>query len=213
VRIRISAIWAAFALGVGAFVLLGYFVAFPLVRNLQLVFMQWAVLLAAAALFMGLINIVSVHWRKLSLQEEGWIYSAVLILAFIVTLVIALLPPLGPSNPTALFIFNHLQLPIESSLMALLSVSLLIAGFRLVQRRRNVFSLLFVGTALLVMLGTGPWIIGGQSAFFLAISDVRAWISQVWAAGGARGILMGVALGATATGLRVLMGADRPYGG
>jgi len=30
---------------------------------------------------------------------------------------------------------------------------------------------------------------------------------------GIRGILMGVALGSIATGLRILMGADRPYGG
>lgn len=212
-RVRFSALWAAVALVVGAFVLLGYFVDIELIESVRLLFMQWAVLLAAAALLMGLVNIVSVHWRKLSLQEEGWIYSAVLILSFFVTLVIALLPPLGPSNPTALFIFNHLQLPIESSLMALLSISLVIAGFRLVQRRRNVFSLIFVGTALFIMIGTAPWIVGSQSALFLALSDVRAWITQVWAAGGARGILLGVALGATATGLRVLMGADRPYGG
>jgi hypothetical protein len=45
------------------------------------------------------------------------------------------------------------------------------------------------------------------------VRDLRAWISQVWAAGGARGILLGVALGATATGLRVLLGTERPYGG
>jgi len=42
---------------------------------------------------------------------------------------------------------------------------------------------------------------------------VRPWISQVWALGGARGILIGVGLGALLTGLRVLFGIDRPYGG
>jgi len=31
--------------------------------------------------------------------------------------------------------------------------------------------------------------------------------------GGARGILIGVALGSLLTGLRVLFGFDRPYGG
>jgi hypothetical protein len=31
------------------------------------------------------------------------------------------------------------------------------------------------------------------------------------ASGGGRGILLGMALGAAATGLRILMGADRPY--
>jgi hypothetical protein len=41
---------------------------------------------------------------------------------------------------------------------------------------------------------------------------IRPWIQQVLALGGARGILIGVALGTLTTGLRVLFGADRPYG-
>jgi hypothetical protein len=39
------------------------------------------------------------------------------------------------------------------------------------------------------------------------------WIAEVWALGGARGILIGVALGTLMTGLRVLFAIDRPYGG
>jgi len=38
-------------------------------------------------------------------------------------------------------------------------------------------------------------------------------LAGIPAVAGARGILFGVALGTVATGLRVLMGADRPYGG
>jgi hypothetical protein len=41
---------------------------------------------------------------------------------------------------------------------------------------------------------------------------LRAEIVQVLAVGGARGILIGVALGAIVTGLRVLLAAERPYG-
>ena len=42
---------------------------------------------------------------------------------------------------------------------------------------------------------------------------LRPWIQHVFALGGARGILIGVALGTLTTGLRVLFGVDRPYGG
>ena len=198
-------------MGTGIFVLLGYFIEIDFIQAIRLALMQWAVLLAAAALLVGLVNLVSVHWRKLSLQEEGWIYSAVLILAFLVTLVLSV--SFGPDNQVALFIFDNLQLPLESSLMALLAVSLLVGGYRLIARKRDLISILFVVTALLVLIGTGPWIGGTNSPIMLALRDVRAWISQVWAAGGARGILLGVALGAAATGIRVLLGADRPYGG
>lgn len=205
-----SAVWAAIAMVAGLFVLLGYFVDSPLVRDVRLLFMQWAVLLAAAALLVGLVNLAAVHWRKVSLSDEGWIYSGVLILALLVTLMLAVF--FGPDAPVSMFIFNNLQLPLESSLMAIMSVTLLFAGFRLVSRRRDLFSLLFLAVALVVLLGTAPAPGGTEGGTIAGLRELRNWISQVWAAGGARGILLGVALGATATGLRVLLAVDRPYG-
>ena len=210
-RVRLSALWAAVALAAGLFVLLGYFVQLKAVQDLRLTFLHWAVLLAGAALIVGLVNLVSVHWRKVGLLEEGWIYSAVLILALVITLGLGLF--FGPDNSVALFIFSNFQLPVETSLMALLAVSLVVAGFRLVSRRRDLYTLIFLATALFVMVGTAPWPLPGLGTFEVVVRDLRAWISQVWAAGGARGILLGVALGATATGLRVLLGTERPYGG
>lgn len=207
---RTSALWAAVAAAVGVFVLLGYFVDFEFIHSIRLLFMRWAALLAAAALLVGLTNLVQVHWRKLSLTEEGWIYSALLILAFLVTLVLSL--AFGPDDDVSLFIFKYFQFPIEAALMALLSVTLLVAGFRLVTRRRDAFSLLFLATALLVMIGTGPALVGTQGPITVNLINLRIWIAQVWSAGGARGIVLGVALGATTTGLRVLLGSDRPYG-
>jgi len=40
---------------------------------------------------------------------------------------------------------------------------------------------------------------------------IKDWILDVPALAGARGVLLGVALGTVATGLRVLLGIDRPY--
>ena len=39
----------------------------------------------------------------------------------------------------------------------------------------------------------------------------REWILGVMSLGGARGILLGVALGTIVVGLRLLIGIDRPY--
>jgi hypothetical protein len=203
-------IWSAAAVIAGFFVLLGYFIENQAVLNLRLVLIRWAVLLAAVALFLGLFNLLSVHWSKVSEQVQGWPYSAILILAFLVTLILGLW--FGPDNQVSLGIFSYIQLPIEASLMALLAVSLAVAGFRLVSRRRDLFSIVFVGTALLVLLGTGPWLVGGDSQFYILIGQVRNWFVQVWASGGARGIVLGVALGAVLTGLRILLAVDRPYG-
>lgn len=203
-------IWAAVASAAGFLVLVGYFVSVDTLIGLRLLLIQWTVLLAAAALLLGLFNLLAVHWNKVSLQEAGWPYSALLILFFLVTLVLGLL--FGPDYEVVLLLFQYVQLPVEASLLALLAVSLTVAGFRLLARRRDVISIVFMATALLVLLGTAPWPIGGESVLYLAVSDLRAWVTQVWAAAGARGILLGVALGAITTGLRVLLASDRPYG-
>lgn len=203
-------IWAAVATATGLFVLLGYFIQLDLLLGLRLLLIQWAVLLAAAALFLGLFNLLSVHWNKVSLQESGWPYSALLILMFLVTLVLGLL--FGPDYQAVMLLFQYVQVPVEASLLALLAVSLVLAGFRLLSRRRDLASLVFIGAALVTLFGTAPWPIGAESLPAVLVGDARAWLSQVLAAGGARGILLGVALGAITTGLRVLLASDRPYG-
>ena len=172
--------------------------------------MQWSILIAAAALFMGLINLFIVHWNKVNDQTAGWPYSAILIFFLLVSLALGLI--FGPDFEVMLLLFNYVQLPVEAGLMALLAVSLVVAGFRIVSRKRDIFSLLFVFTAILVLLGNSPWLMGSDSVVAHLIGNVRAWVAQVWSVGGARGILLGVALGAVATGLRVLMGTERPYG-
>ncbi len=209
-RLRVSLLWAAVASAVGLVVLLDFFVEVPLLQGLRLMLVSLAVLLSAAALVLGLMNLLAVHWDKIGQQEKGWPYSGLLILSLLVTLVLGVL--FGPDYPVVLALFNYVQLPVEASLMGLLAVSLTAAGFRLIARRRDVASVLFIAVALLVLLGTGPWPVGGEGGLFEALTAVRAWVSQVWAAAGARGILLGVALGAAATGLRVLLASDRPYG-
>jgi hypothetical protein len=73
-----------------------------------------------------------------------------------------------------------------------------------------VMSILFLITAALVILGSATLPFGDVP---LIGTTVRPWVTQVLALGGARGILIGVALGTLTTGLRVLFGIDRPYGG
>jgi len=209
-KIGIYLLWVVIAATVGLIVLLGYFVDTAFILDLRQMLMQWGVLLAAAATFMGLFNLLLVHWNRLNDQTSGWPYSAVLIFFFLVTLFLGLI--FGPDFEVIQLLFNYVQLPIEAGLMALLAVSLVVAGFRLMSQRKNIFSLVFILTAILVLIGNSPWLMGSDAVIARLLGNVRAWVAQVWSAGGARGILLGVALGAVATGIRVLMGAERPYG-
>jgi hypothetical protein len=172
--------------------------------------MGWGVLLAAGAVFLGLFNLFQVHWNRVDRQASGWAYSGVLIFFLVVTLAMGLF--FGPDFEIMILLFEYIQVPVEAALLALLAVALVVAGFRLVSRRRDLFSVVFVATSVLILIGNSPWVLASDSAIAHLLGNVRAWVGQVWAAGGARGLLLGVALGAAATGARVLMGVDRPYG-
>jgi hypothetical protein len=89
-------------------------------------------------------------------------------------------------------------------------VTLTVASIRLLRRRMNPLSVIFLITAFLILVGTAPWPFLGDVPI---LSSLRAWIAQFPAGAGARGILLGVALGSLTTGLRILFGSDRPYGG
>jgi len=198
---------SAIAIVSGIIVLLGYFIQMPFLVDLREMLLGWAVVLAGILLLVGIVNLARVHWHKVKSRDAGFVYSIVLLISLAVTLVILIV--LGPTHDISQWIFNYIQVPIESSLMALLAVILVYAVARMFRGRFNLFALIFVGTLLLVILGTISF--PGIDLPFLR--DIRAWISQVLAVGGARGILLGVALGTIATGLRVLIGAERPYGG
>jgi hypothetical protein len=208
VRINLKTpVFVSIAIACGAIVLIGYFVELPLLVDLRGIFMQWAVILAAIALLVGIVNLILVHWKKVQARQVGSVYSIVLLIALGITLLVAGL--FGPNSRLSLWLFDNLLVPVESSLMAVLAVVLVYACARLINRRINAFSLIFILTVLLVLVGSAMLPSGNIPLLY----ELRNWIAYVWASAGARGILLGVALGIIATGLRVLLGADRPYGG
>jgi len=202
---------AAVAIGVGVIVLAGYFFEYPLLVLLKQVLLQWSVTLAAVALFIGVINLLKVHALKVVRRQKGGFYSVILITFLIITIFAGVFFG-GPTNNWSLWIFNNIQVPIESSLVALLAVVLAYASTRLLRRRMNLFSLIFLGTVLVMLLGAAP-ILGVEIPGLHGPHGLRALIAQIPSVAGARGLLLGIGLGTIATGLRVLMGTDRPYGG
>jgi type IV secretory pathway VirB2 component (pilin) len=198
---------AIIAVGSGVLVLLGYFLPGPF-SGIQSVLLQWAIILAAFALLLGIINLVLVHLKKIRTKQPGSIYSIVLLLSLVLTVIVVSIS--GPTGFWSLWIFNTFQVPVEVSLLAVLAIVLVYAGARLLRRRPKWYTVLFIVTALVVLLGSAPLFMLGE---FGPLSALRAWLSQVPAIAGARGLLLGVALGTIATGLRILMGLDRPYGG
>ncbi len=190
----------------GVIVLVGYFV--PAVAPIQAIVLNWTIILASVATLVGVLNLILVHGTKVTGREKGSIYSAILLVCTFATFIFGLV--LKPDHPGMRLLVNGIIVPVEATLLALLAVTLVYASIRLLRRRTNVMSIVFLATALLMLIASAT-LPGGQIGI---LNDfVRPWFQHVVGLGGARGILIGVALGTLTTGLRVLLGADRPYGG
>lgn len=202
-------ITAIIAIAVGVLVLLGYFLpTLPYVLPIQTLLLNWAMLMVAAAAIVGVLNLVFVHTDKIRRREKGNLYSAILIIFLFGTFIFGLILP--PGHEIMRLILNGVILPVEAALMGILTITLLYAAVRLLRRRADFTTIVFLVTAALVLFGSATLPFGENIP---VVSGLSTWIRQVLAVGGARGILIGVSLGTLLTGLRVLFGMDRPYGG
>jgi hypothetical protein len=196
---------------VGLIVLLGYFL--PALAGLQSILLDWAAIAAAMATIVGVFSLISVHFDKVHRRDKGSTYSAILLIglfiSFIPGLFLGTIPP-KLASPFFGLLFKAIILPSQATLMALLAVTLLYAAVRLLRRKPDLMSIIFLASAGLVLLGSATLPFGEIP---ILSNMIRPWWTQVLALGGARGILIGVALGSLLTGLRVLFGMDRPYGG
>ncbi len=194
------------AIAAGILILAGYY--FSPLKDVQILLLNWALIFVGAAALVGVFNLLFVHADKIRRREKGSVYSAFLIVFMVATLLFGII--LGPEHATMKLMLDAIILPVEASLMGILTVTLLYAAIRLLRRRVDVMSILFLLTTVLIVLGSATLPFGDMP---LIGTTLRPWITQVLALGGARGMLIGVALGTLTTGLRVLFGADRPYGG
>jgi hypothetical protein len=167
------------------------------------------------ALLVGIINLLRVHFSKMGSDSENSGYSLILIISLLLTLAVGIVDMfqtymLGqPNFRITSWIFNYIQLPIETSLLAITTVSLTYAAATILRKRMDFYSITFFLILILVLIGS----FSIPPATRPLLEGVRNWIVQIPALGGARGLLLGIALGTIATGIRILTGTDRPYGG
>lgn len=200
---------AAIAISVGLVVLLGTFFPIPLLVSVRFELVQWAVILAGVAVWVGVGNLFHVHFLKVSHREKRSIYSLVLLVSMLATLFIGLI--LGPAHSWMQTAVEAIIFPVEASLMALLAITLVYASIRLFRHRADFMSITFLATALFILFASISIPVIGEIP---VLSDwIRPWLTFGPAAGGARGLLVGVAIGSLTTGLRALFAFDRPYGG
>lgn len=170
--------------------------------------LQVAALLTAVGLLFGILNVLNVHHRRIVQRAKDWPYSIVLIVALVVTFVIGVLPTvLGDTSLTALVLdmSRYVYQPLAGSLIALLTFFALRASWRAFQLRLGEAAIV-LGVAVVVLLASGPW-----AALVPGLTETLQWIRDYPVLGVARGLLIGVGIGALVAGMRLLLGFDQPY--
>jgi hypothetical protein len=132
--------------------------------------------------------------------------SAVLLFGFAVVFIGGII--LTPANNWYLQAVSSIQVPVESSLLAILSIVLLTIVFQFFQRHHDLMGFVFIGSVLVfLVLGSGLLHSMSEARW---VKDVIAMLNEIPLAG-TRGIVIGIALGSIVTALRQLLGFDRAY--
>ncbi len=112
----------------------------------------------------------------------------------------------GKEGRVYTWLYDHIFAPCNATMFALLAFFIASAAFRAF-RMRNTEAALLLGSAILVMIGSAP--VGGYISDFFP--DLRNWILDIPNNAGRRAIMIGAALGAVVTGLRVILGLERSH--
>ena len=191
---------------VGLGVLTGYFFQQALGPVLSLI-LDWGILLVGAAGLVGIGYLLYNHIHRLLRRDKGWVFSLILLAAFLFTFGAGLF--LSIDHPFFIDLINHVQVPVETSLLAILAVVLLATSFRLISTRGwTPMSIAFLCSAVATMtidLGLFYFEAGKTQVVILSFL-------QRLPLAGARGILIGIALGGLMVGLRAILAIDKPYG-
>lgn len=193
------------AVVVGLVVLLGSLLPIVALAPIRAELLRGAAVVAAFAMVLAFANVLRVHFgRVIAKQAKQRFASLILLVSATTSFVLVLLQ--GPDGIVSQAIVEGVLIPGQSALLALTAVTLVLAGARLLRTRRHLSSVLFLAVALVVLLTTVPLI------YPEILGTVMQFVNAV-ATGGMRGLLIGVALGTVITGLRIILGIDRPHSG
>ncbi|HAE86041.1 MAG TPA: hypothetical protein DCG78_06010 [Anaerolineaceae bacterium] len=171
------------------------------------VMLNWAVILASFAALVALATLLLAHTRKIIKVRHGFIYSLILVGAFLASFVGGMTA--GVENPSYLRWIVAIEQPAEASLHGLAALVMAAAALRLFQQRGWSVLTVSFGISALVFLVLG---LGWLQALQIPQLDIVIGYLEALPLVGMRGLLIGMGLGAMLLGLRIVLGLERPYG-
>jgi hypothetical protein len=194
----------------GLFMLLAWFVPHPTVKAAYEGLQNWAIVVVGFTYVLGVANLLRINTRQVSRKERDWPYKMVLIAGLLVTMVVGFSEGNHYTDVDSRFqwIYRTFYSPMTATMFSLLAFFIASAAFRAF-RIRSVEALLLAIAAFILMIGRVPL----GAAIHPAIPAAADWLMEIPQNAAKRGILIGAALGVMATGIRVILGLEKTYGG
>lgn len=171
------------------------------------------------ALVLGVGALVRLHYRRLARRSDGWSYSIVVFVTMLIAAAAGIVG--GPRGSLYVWIFDNVFAPLDATMFSLLAFFMASAAYRAF-RARTLEATLLLAAAVIVMFGRVP--IGNflwqhiapnplvEKAPFLP-ENITEWIMSSPNMAARRGIMIGAALGAISTSLKIILGVERSYFG
>jgi hypothetical protein len=185
-----------------------------LLAQISAILIRIVTIVGAIAILLGVLNLLNVHFRKLTSRARASGYSLFTLLAFVGVIAVHIADRLNVFNRAtgvegtpviSLTVMDTLQVTIESALGGVLFFVLVYAAVRFLRRRVDFWNILFIVSLLIVLIGYIPM----SNLGFVA--TIRDWLLRVPVSAGTQGLLIGVALGTVVVGIRLLLGQDRSF--
>lgn len=190
----------------GLIIILGLFLQNTIIGQIKNYMLEWAIIVGSIAMVIAIFNLLSVHWNKVFTDGKRDYASPFFIAGFVTVLLVGL--ALSPTNEFFLNISKYTMISVETSMMGVLALTLSLASFRFFRKKQNLLAIVFgISTVIFLLLFSGILSTGIESPFIQSIFNSLHALPIA----GSTGILLGIALGAIVTSIRVLLGFFKPY--
>lgn len=204
---------------VGIATIFQYYVPHP-ISNSYLESLSKAVLIIGGfALLLGVISLFIPHMGRIRRKADGWGYSVIMFVGFLIGLVPGLISMASQVNPDGSmtsfgWMYTFFLSPLQSTMFAMIAFFIVSCSFRAFRIKTAEAFVLFL-SAFILLAGRVPI---GQMVFDklfafanVTISQVVEWIMSVPVVSARRGIMIGIALGAIAMSIKIIVGIERQY--
>ncbi len=187
---------------VGIVLIAEYFVDAPFLSSLASEFKNWGVILGAAAIVLGIVNIIVVNLRAVRNRKTDRLSTSLLFLALAIFGSLGVIK--GTEFPFYQAMYTNMYIPMATTIFSMKIFYMLSAAYRSFVAKRGEAAVM-LGISFITLIT----VVSVGEQIFPSAPAILDWLQKVPNVAGQRGILLGAALGSFATALRTILGYER----